>query len=157
MAKRKKKPEPIKDRDGNEIVFSDADYCREDSPDCTAKPRRCWHRCIIRQVIRRWLRQPDDPIPQVATVADLSRAEYIEREKQWQSDLRWMNRVRLLRSKKFLDELAKKQPPLDDRLWSSPINQRWGGKGGTSGPIDIDGTGSWGRHVRQWEDRADEP
>ena len=127
---------------------------------CSSRDRECvhgscWHMDRVRQMVRRWFervgpapragwefKEPHAvkvPMPTKAEVADAEACGRI------------CGLVLTRRADAWRDAFARRWAGVPLRLWQ----YRDTGGGSWIGG-DVDGTGSWGRVVRVWEDREDE-
>ncbi len=135
--------------DGFNVTF----MCSSRARDCVHGS--CWHMDRVRQMVRRWF-SILGPAPRTgwkpaeAPVVPEPKLTKAEREEQIAcSQIAAL--VRQRRADAFWSEFDRRWAGVPARMW---VYRDTGG-GGWVGP-DVDGTGSWGRSVRLWEDREDE-
>lgn len=133
--------------DGFNVTF----MCSEHLTDCVCGS--CWHMDRVRMMVRRWF-APLGPPPRLGWERPEPRIEP-ELSKAEQAEFRWLcgfgAKVAERRAAVWLDRFNRRWRGVPARLWK----YRDTGGGSWIGG-DVDGTGSWGRHVRLWEDREDE-
>lgn len=135
--------------------FNVTHFCSPRSPDCLHGS--CWHMDRVRQMVRRWFSrvgpaprlgwEPKQPTPQAERERKLTKAEREEREQIG----RIIGLVIERRAAAWRADFERRWRGVPARLW---VYRDTGG--GSSSGGDVDGTGSWGRIVRLWEDRDDE-
>lgn len=143
--------------DGFSVTF----MCEPRSRDC--QHGSCWHMDRVRQMIHKWFTrvgpaprlgwQPPPPKPEPRLTKEQRKEREREEKDQHERDMRWEARRMEIRSREFWRRWHERWDWLNvpDRLW------RWRDTGGGSSVgDDVDGTGSWGRVVRVWENREDE-
>lgn len=115
----------------------------------------CWHMDRVRQMVRRWFSALgpaprggwERPEPKSEREPKLTKAEQADRD----DCAAFSKMVMARRADAFMEEHHRRWWWVPPRLWKyRDIG------GGPHGPTDPDATGSWGRIVRAWENRADE-
>lgn len=137
--------------DGFSVTF----MCDPRARDCQCGS--CWHMDRVRRMVRQWFnllapppRMGWEPTPEKPE-PKLTKAQQREAKEQHDRDKRWEKRRAEIRSREFWARFKERWWGVPDRLW------HYRDTGGfPHGALDPDATGSWGRIVRQWEDRDDE-
>lgn len=133
--------------------FNVTHFCSKYSRDCVHGC--CWHMDRVRQMVRRWFSLVG-PAPRMGLVWKEPPAVRVPKPTKAEIEenkhcLRIAEIVKARRAEAWRAAFDRRWAGVPDRLW------RYRDTGGMSAVgYDVDGYGSWGRHVRQWEDREDE-
>ena len=148
--------------------MSAASYIDLPSPDLIAKHcdefccsygESCWHKAYIRHYAHMF---GDFPRPRVGWTPPPEKPDPPKTKQQIQEEKRenemlipiW-ELVRQRRADEWWAAWERRYRGVPARLMNVPAIC-WRGGGGGGSVVDIDAMGSWGRHVRTWEDRDDE-